>query len=117
MPAAGTAVRPEATPKRADDVATIGGDPPASEILLPDEARYLGPEQRRFVEIEMPADPLAMLRSGAAGIFLLRDVVHFSEQRQIAIGPDVSLTPVGSVPGTAEITEFDDAVVDAFLRD
>ncbi|MHC2243038.1 hypothetical protein ACVJH7_002345 [Bradyrhizobium elkanii] len=98
---------------RGEGVAPRGADDPARLRRVPIEARHLGVEQRVVIEIELPADPLAVREDlGRMRVFLRRHVAGLFEQRHVDHRRRVALRagiPV-PVPGAAEIAALlDDA--------
>ena len=103
-----------------DVVAAVGGDPPAVDLVVPDQIAHLGGEDGAVVQPEVLSDVAAVLIDlGAVGELLARDEVELLEQRYVAVGFVVALNArvAVPVPDAAEVAAHldDPDVVDACL--
>ena len=92
---------------RSEDIVAIGGNRPASVLVVPARLPDLGLEAGPLVEVEVLADPLGVLKNfRRKGVFFLRHVAGLFEQGQIDVGLNVTLRAGVAVPipGPAKIS-------------
>src|SRR5262249_51563690 len=100
---------------RAEPITAVGRDVPSIRLLIPARFFDLSLEAGLGIKIEMLTDAHGVLEYfGCEGVFLLRQVAGFLEQRQIDVGLDIALRARVAVPipGAAEVsTLLDDSEV------
>ena len=105
---------------RVEHVPPVRGEAPALSVFLPSRILHPGLEERELIKAEVLPNPASVLEDlRSKGIFLLRHVARFFQERQVAVGFDIALGAgvTVPVPGSAEIASgFDEQhVLDAPL--
>src|SRR5262249_11525692 len=84
----------EADEPGSDLVVPVGANHPPGGVLFPHEARHLRLETGVFVQVEVPADPLAMGQDlRPACVLLARDVAGLLQEWHVDVGLDVAANP------------------------